>query len=64
LGRFWGDTEGTVPWHSAFWEDLEEIRAQTGVHETYGDVLNLMRRSRDPMRQVFEDQPSVPAEVI
>jgi hypothetical protein len=35
------------------WEDLEEIQAKTGVTAAQGDVLNLMRRSRDPDRQIF-----------
>jgi hypothetical protein len=35
------------------WEDLEEIKARTGVTAAQGDVLNLMRRSRDPDRQIF-----------
>jgi hypothetical protein len=35
------------------WEDLEEIQATTGIKDVNGDVLNLMRRSRDPQRQVL-----------
>jgi hypothetical protein len=39
------------------WEDLEEIQGEIGVLEACGDVLNLMRRSRDPERQIFVDRP-------
>jgi hypothetical protein len=42
------------------WEDLEEIQAQSGIKETAGDVLNLMRRSRDPERQISVTRSAQP----
>jgi hypothetical protein len=33
------------------WEDLEEIRARSGVIDVNGDVLNLMPRSRHLLRE-------------
>ena len=38
-----------------YWEDLCDLKAEWAVDEVSGDLLNLMRRSRHPEREMTFD---------